>query len=117
MKRWGMILNQVYVLQTETDNVAKVGHLLELPGAEERLTLFKAHLLDDEALEKVFDGVDCVFHTASPVTLEQVPDVEVIPTFWLFLKWFGFFLDLLSLEAECVKHAGFLDQPRMIPLS
>lgn len=46
----------------------KNAHLKELEGAKERLTLWKADLLDYESLKAAINGCDGVFHTASPVT-------------------------------------------------
>ncbi|XP_038905364.1 cinnamoyl-CoA reductase 1-like [Benincasa hispida] len=46
----------------------KNAHLKELDGAEERLTLYGADLLDFESLRAAITGCDGVFHTASPVT-------------------------------------------------
>jgi hypothetical protein len=46
--------------------------LRELEGAEERLTLCKADLLDYESLKEAIQGCDGVFHTASPVTDDPV---------------------------------------------
>ncbi|KAJ7951978.1 Cinnamoyl-CoA reductase [Quillaja saponaria] len=46
----------------------KNAHLKELDGAKERLTLFKADLLDIESLKASINGCNGVFHTASPVT-------------------------------------------------
>ncbi|KAL3675749.1 hypothetical protein R1sor_025697 [Riccia sorocarpa] len=57
-------------------DVAKVGHLLKLPGAKERLVLAKGNLLQEGSLDSVFDGVDGVFHTASPVPTTTPPDVQ-----------------------------------------
>ncbi|KAJ6341209.1 hypothetical protein OIU78_009393 [Salix suchowensis] len=45
----------------------KNSHLMELEGAQERLTLCKADLLDYESLQEAIQGCDGVFHTASPV--------------------------------------------------
>jgi nucleoside-diphosphate-sugar epimerase len=50
----------------------KNGHLKELEGAKERLTLCKADLLDFESLKAAINGCDGVFHTASPVTDDPV---------------------------------------------
>nr|QCX36385.1 RDCT5 [Piper methysticum] len=44
----------------------KTDHLRSLEGAEERLHLFKANLLEDGSFDDVIDGCDGVFHTASP---------------------------------------------------
>lgn len=49
-----------------TDDISKVGFLLALPGAKERLTLHKADLLTAGSFDTVVKGVDGVFHTASP---------------------------------------------------
>nr|GMD30587.1 cinnamoyl-CoA reductase 1-like [Ipomoea batatas] len=46
----------------------KNGHLKQLEGASERLTLWKADLLDYQSLREAINGCDGVFHTASPVT-------------------------------------------------
>ncbi|KGN45220.1 cinnamoyl-CoA reductase 1 [Cucumis sativus] len=54
----------------------KNGHLRELEGAEERLSLYKADLLDLESLKAAIDGCDGVFHTASPVTDDPEQMVE-----------------------------------------
>lgn len=46
----------------------KNGHLKELEGARERLTLHKVDLLDLQSIQSVVHGCHGVFHTASPVT-------------------------------------------------
>ncbi|CAL0321975.1 unnamed protein product [Lupinus luteus] len=46
----------------------KNGHLKELEGGAERLTLHKVDLLDLQSVKAAIDGCDGVFHTASPVT-------------------------------------------------
>jgi len=51
-------------------------HLRELEGAEERLTLCKADLLDFESLKLAINGCHGVFHTASPVTDDPEQMVE-----------------------------------------
>ncbi|XP_031273559.1 cinnamoyl-CoA reductase 1-like [Pistacia vera] len=60
----------------------KNGHLRELEGAKERLTLCKADLLDYESLKDAINGCDGVFHSASPVTddPEQMVEPAVIGT-------------------------------------
>lgn len=50
----------------------KNGHLRELEGAKDRLTLCKADLLDYESLRNAISGCDGVFHSASPVTDDPV---------------------------------------------
>ncbi|KAH0894977.1 hypothetical protein HID58_057406 [Brassica napus] len=44
----------------------KTEHLLALEGAEERLQLFKANLLEEGSFDSAIDGCQGVFHTASP---------------------------------------------------
>ncbi|CAI0455039.1 unnamed protein product [Linum tenue] len=57
----------------------KTAHLLELPGAKERLELFKADLLDDGSFDSVVQGCAGVFHTASPVSFTAAdPQAEII---------------------------------------
>ncbi|KAL2927286.1 Cinnamoyl-CoA reductase 1 [Bienertia sinuspersici] len=51
-------------------------HLRELEGANERLILCKADLLDFEGLKAAISGCDGVFHTASPVTDDPEQMVE-----------------------------------------
>ncbi|KAG6546339.1 hypothetical protein Mapa_012380 [Marchantia paleacea] len=60
----------------DPDDVSKVGHLLDLPGAKERLVLYKADLLEEGVFDDIFHGVDGVFHTASPTTAKDVPDPQ-----------------------------------------
>lgn len=50
----------------------KNAHLRGLEGAEERLRLHRADLLDFESLREAINGCDGVIHTASPVTDDPV---------------------------------------------
>jgi hypothetical protein len=50
-------------------------HLLAMPGAAERLKLFKADLLQPEAFDAAVAGCDVVIHTASPYLI-KVPKGE-----------------------------------------
>lgn len=58
----------------------KNAHLRRLDGASDRLLLFKADLLDREALAAAVAGCDGVFHVASPVPVGKVldPETEVL---------------------------------------
>ncbi|KAL2628833.1 hypothetical protein R1flu_013519 [Riccia fluitans] len=58
------------------DDTAKVGHLLELPGAKQHLTLHKADLLADGAFDQIVQGADSIFHTASPYIVKGITDPE-----------------------------------------
>lgn len=49
------------------DNVEKFSYLWNLPGAKERLSIVRADLLDEGSFDAAVEGVDGVFHTASPV--------------------------------------------------
>lgn len=40
--------------------------MLGLDGAQERLQLFKANLLEEGSFDSAVDGCEGVFHTASP---------------------------------------------------
>ncbi|GFP85343.1 tetraketide alpha-pyrone reductase 2 [Phtheirospermum japonicum] len=51
----------------DPENVEKIGYLWELNGAKERLKIMKADLLKEESFDEAVEGVDGVFHTASPV--------------------------------------------------
>lgn len=54
----------------------KNAHLKQLEGAEERLLLVKADLLDYNSLAEAINGCQGVFHVASPVTDDPVQMVE-----------------------------------------
>nr|XP_028960167.1 cinnamoyl-CoA reductase 2-like [Malus domestica] len=55
----------------------KHAHLKKLDKASENLKLFKADLLDYESLRTAIQGCDGVFHVASPVPYDPVPNPEV----------------------------------------
>lgn len=83
----------VFLLSFSVDDVSKVGHLLEIPGAKERLTLYKADLLTEGSFDSVVDGVDGVFHTASPFFLKNITDPQVrsLPYFTFKCRfWYTF---------------------------
>ncbi|KAE8657820.1 Cinnamyl alcohol dehydrogenase [Hibiscus syriacus] len=54
----------------------KTQHLLALEGAEERLKLFKADLLEEGSYDYAVEGCEGVFHTASPF-YHDVTDPQV----------------------------------------
>lgn len=70
-----MIVLWLCIVQFSTDT-GNTKHLLALDGAEERLHLFKANLLEEGSFDSIVDGCDGVFHTASPVSL-SVNDPQV----------------------------------------
>ncbi|OEL28051.1 Cinnamoyl-CoA reductase 1 [Dichanthelium oligosanthes] len=47
---------------------SKNAHLLELQGAEEKLSLCRADIMDPESLRSAFSGCHGVFHVASPMS-------------------------------------------------
>ena len=51
-------------------------HLLDIPGAKERLKLFRANLLEEGTFDAAIDRCDDVFHVATPVALAP-KDLEV----------------------------------------
>ena len=79
-----LIWNFELCLWNATDDSKKVGHLLSLDGAKERLHLFKASLLEEGSFDPIVDGCEGVFHTASPV-LVSVTDPQVLPI--LLVSW------------------------------
>ena len=54
----------------------KNAHLRRLEGAPESLLLFKADVLDRDALAAAVAGCEGVFHVASPVPADKVLDPE-----------------------------------------
>uniref|UniRef100_A0A0D6R8V0 Flavanone 4-reductase n=1 Tax=Araucaria cunninghamii TaxID=56994 RepID=A0A0D6R8V0_ARACU len=60
-------------------NPVKTKHLLDLPEASERLTLWKADLDDEGSFDAVFDGCEAVYHVATPMDFEsEDPENEII---------------------------------------
>ncbi|KAE9620238.1 putative cinnamyl-alcohol dehydrogenase [Lupinus albus] len=62
-------------------NLKKIEHLVNLDGANERLHLFKADLLEEGSFDSAIEGCHGVFHTACPVIAAanvQDPQAELI---------------------------------------
>lgn len=59
-----------------TEDLGKVGFLWELNGAKERLKLMKADLMLEGSFDEAIQGVDGVFHTASPVLVPDDNNVQ-----------------------------------------
>lgn len=70
-----------------TDNADKVGFLWELEGAKERLKIMKADLLVEGSFDDAIQGVDGVFHTASPVLVPYDDNIQASFTFSLLLHF------------------------------
>ncbi|KAF3778817.1 Cinnamoyl-CoA reductase 1 [Nymphaea thermarum] len=73
-----LLLEKGYTVKGTVRNPAdpKNSHLRDLEGAEERLILCRADLLDYESLLQAIQGCQGVFHTASPVTDDPEEMVE-----------------------------------------
>ncbi|XP_012485377.2 LOW QUALITY PROTEIN: phenylacetaldehyde reductase [Gossypium raimondii] len=57
----------------------KTQHLLALEGAEDRLKLFKANLLEEGSYDSAVEGCEGVFHTASPFNHDvKDPEAELL---------------------------------------
>lgn len=56
--------------------MGKVGFLWKLNGAKERLKMFRADLMEEESFDEAIQGVDGVFHTASPVLVPYDDNVQ-----------------------------------------
>ncbi|XP_058088380.1 dihydroflavonol 4-reductase-like [Magnolia sinica] len=60
-------------------NISKTKHLLDLPDAATRLTIWKADLDDEGSFDQAIDGCTAVFHVATPMDFESTdPENEVI---------------------------------------
>lgn len=57
-------------------NSNKTHFLWSIPGARERLTLYEADLLAEGTFDEAIDGVDGVFHVASPVIVSHWQNPE-----------------------------------------
>ncbi|KAG9407331.1 hypothetical protein AC1031_002059 [Aphanomyces cochlioides] len=62
---------RVHTTVRDPANEKKVAHLKALPGANERLTLFKADLLEEGAFDAAIKNCSVVLHTASPFFLKN----------------------------------------------
>ncbi|XP_075489053.1 phenylacetaldehyde reductase-like isoform X1 [Primulina tabacum] len=77
-----LLLQRGYTVKATVRNLSdpnKVAHLKGLEGAEERLQLFEANLIEDGSFDSAVHGCEGVFHTASPaVAAATGPQVELI---------------------------------------
>lgn len=63
----------------DPDDPKKTEHLRALDGADERLHLFKANLLEEGSFDAVVEGCNGIFHTASPFYNNvKDPEAELI---------------------------------------
>nr|XP_043608883.1 tetraketide alpha-pyrone reductase 2-like isoform X2 [Erigeron canadensis] len=73
------LLEQGHTVRTtvrDPENAEKVRYLLELKGARNRLKLMKADLMVEGSFDQAIDGVDGVFHTASPVVVPYDNNIQ-----------------------------------------
>jgi hypothetical protein len=75
---WGNFETGVMGVWMFLDDRSKTGFLWELPGATERLQIFKAELLEEGTFDDAVSGVHTVFHTACPVLYDPDGDPEVL---------------------------------------
>ncbi|PIA53491.1 hypothetical protein AQUCO_00900232v1 [Aquilegia coerulea] len=77
-----LLLQRGYTVKAsvrDPNDAKKTEHLRGLPGADGRLHLFKANLLDEGAFDSIVEGCEGVFHTASPFYHNVTdPQVELI---------------------------------------
>ncbi|KAK4414244.1 Tetraketide alpha-pyrone reductase 1 [Sesamum alatum] len=77
-----LLLQRGYTVKATVRNLndpKKILHLKALEGAQERLHLFQADLIEDGSFDSVLDGCEGVFHTASPVLFSTSdPQAELI---------------------------------------
>nr|CAA75996.1 dihydroflavonol4-reductase [Zea mays] len=63
----------------DPENVGKTKPLLDLPGATERLSIWKADMADEDSFDEAIRGCTGVFHVATPTDFESKdPENEVI---------------------------------------
>ncbi|XP_073113055.1 phenylacetaldehyde reductase-like [Elaeis guineensis] len=75
-----LLLQHGYTVRATVRDLAdpkKIEHLSALEGANERLHLFKANLLDEGSFDSVVEGCEGVFHTASPF-YENITDPQAV---------------------------------------
>ncbi|KAM0945964.1 putative dihydroflavanol 4-reductase [Dioscorea sansibarensis] len=66
----------------DLNNREKVKHLVDLPGAKTRLSLWKADLVAEGSFDEAIDGCIGVFHNATPMDFlpEDHENEEIKPT-------------------------------------
>ncbi|XP_021772103.1 cinnamoyl-CoA reductase 1-like [Chenopodium quinoa] len=77
-----LLLQRGYVVNATVRSLndpTKTDHLLALDGAEHRLHLFEANLVEEGSFDSAIHGCDGVFHTATPLKFNsENPEAEVI---------------------------------------
>lgn len=67
-------------------NKAKTKPLLELPGADTRLSLWEADLLQDGSFDDVISGSIAVFHVATPMDFDSTDPKVIIYTIITYIS-------------------------------
>ncbi|KAJ8629513.1 hypothetical protein MRB53_022836 [Persea americana] len=70
------LLEKGYTVRGTCQPRTPTTHLLSLPAADLRLSLFEADLLDSAAIHAAVSGCSGVFHVASPCTLDDPRDPQ-----------------------------------------
>ncbi|KAF3325178.1 tetraketide alpha-pyrone reductase 2-like protein [Carex littledalei] len=68
--------NTVRATVRNPEDEEKVQFLWDMDGAKERLKLFKADLMVEGSFDEAVNGVDGVFHTASPVATFDPQNIQ-----------------------------------------
>ncbi|KAH9534836.1 hypothetical protein CY35_17G024300 [Sphagnum magellanicum] len=71
-----LLLERGYTVRGTVRSPEKSKHLLQLPGASDRLKLVSADLLEQGSFEQAVEGCDGVFHTASPFFTKNITDPQ-----------------------------------------
>ncbi|TQE01836.1 hypothetical protein C1H46_012460 [Malus baccata] len=76
-----LLLQRGYTVKAsvrDPNDPGKTEHLHALDGAQDRLQLFKANLLEEGSFDTAVEGCEGIFHTASPFYVD-VTDTRVHP--------------------------------------
>jgi len=69
----------IHVHVYPAENMKKVKHLVELPGAKTKLSLWKADLAEEGSFDEAIKGCTGVFHVATPMDFESKdPEVPIV---------------------------------------
>ncbi|GLJ47150.1 hypothetical protein SUGI_0995510 [Cryptomeria japonica] len=71
------LLERGYIVNAtcrEPDNLRKTSHLLSLPGAKERLYIFKADLFEQGSFDSAIEGCDLVINMATSLDYTRDPE-------------------------------------------
>ena len=71
------LLENGHTVHATLRDPSKNTYLLSLPGAEERLHLFRADLCEEGSFDSAFHGCHGVFHVATPMPYGECNDPEV----------------------------------------